>query len=61
MFADALNSIVGRLYLAMRREEGQTLVEYTMIGALVALVVAAAVILLQKDITSELGKISGAL
>ena len=61
MFADALNSIVGRLYLAMRREEGQTLVEYTMIGALVALVVAVAVIALQKDITSELGKISGAL
>lgn len=61
MFADALNSIVGRLYLAMRREEGQTLVEYTMIGALVALVVAVAVIALQKDITTELGKISGAL
>ena len=28
MFADALSSIFGRLYLAVRREEGQTFVEY---------------------------------
>ena len=33
---DAINSVVMRAYLGMKREEGQTFVEYSLIGVLVA-------------------------
>ena len=33
---EAINSVVMRAYLGMKREEGQTFVEYSLIGVLVA-------------------------
>jgi Flp pilus assembly pilin Flp len=33
---DAINSVVMRAYLGMKREDGQTFVEYSLIGVLVA-------------------------
>ena len=33
---EAINSVVMRAYLGMKREEGQTFVEYSLIGVVVA-------------------------
>ncbi len=33
---EAINSVVMRAYLGLKREEGQTFVEYSLIGVLVA-------------------------
>ena len=33
---DAINSVIVRAYVSLKREEGQTFVEYSMIGVLVA-------------------------
>ncbi len=38
---DAINSVVMRAYLGMKREEGQTFVEYSLIGVVVAVALAA--------------------
>jgi Flp pilus assembly pilin Flp len=61
MFSDALNSIVGRLYLAMRREDGQTFVEYALIAAFVGVVLIAALGTFSTAISGELGKIGSDL
>ena len=36
MIADAINGAILRLYTAAKREDGQTFVEYSLIGVLVA-------------------------
>jgi len=41
MISDALTSIVTRAYLATKREEGQTFVEYALIAAFVGLALIA--------------------
>jgi len=61
MFADALNSIFGRLYLAVRREEGQTFVEYTMIGVVIAVGLAGVLLLVHGQLESSLSAIKGAI
>jgi len=57
MFADALNSIITRAYLAMRREEGQTFVEYSLIGVVIAVGLAATLLLLHPQIATALNDI----
>jgi Flp pilus assembly pilin Flp len=61
MFADALNSIFGRLYLAVRREEGQTFVEYAMIGVVIAVGLALTLLALHDQLTTSLNSIKGAI
>jgi Flp pilus assembly pilin Flp len=61
MFADALNSIITRTFLAMRREDGQTFVEYSMIGALVALLLVTVLGVFHDDIKNALTNIGTAL
>jgi Flp pilus assembly pilin Flp len=61
MFADALNSIFVRAFVALKREEGQTFVEYSMIGVLIAVALAATLILFKTDLVNALDSIRGAL
>jgi len=61
MLADALTSIFVRLSLAVRREEGQTFVEYAMIGVVIAVGLAVTLGLLQGQIVSALNSIKGAI
>ena len=61
MLADALNSIFGRLYLAVRREEGQTFVEYAMIGVVIAVGLAVTLGLLHDRLDSSLSDIKNAI
>ena len=39
---EAINSVVMRAYLGMKREDGQTFVEYSLIGVLVAVALIVA-------------------
>ncbi len=63
------NMLGGRLALALQgdlrqsfaQEEGQTLVEYALILALIAIVVAAALTFLQGDVSSLFSKIGSKL
>ncbi len=41
MIADAINGAILRLYTALKSEDGQTFVEYSLIGVLIAVVLAA--------------------
>jgi Flp pilus assembly pilin Flp len=61
MFSDAINSVMTRVYLQMKREEGQTFVEYSLIGVLVAVVLAAFLVTFEGQIATALGKIGGKL
>lgn len=54
MLVDALNSIFGRAILAMRREEGQTFVEYAIIGFVIAVGLAGTLLLLHNQINTVL-------
>ncbi len=54
MLVDALNSIFARAYLAMRREEGQTFVEYAIIGFVIAVGLAGTLLLLHNQISNVL-------
>ncbi|HST14275.1 MAG TPA: hypothetical protein VLJ44_05425 [Gaiellaceae bacterium] len=49
-----------RLWLATRREEGQTFVEYSMIGVLVAVLLVATLGLFKDNIVNALTSINGA-
>ncbi len=60
MISDALTSIFVRAYLAMKNEEGQTFVEYSLIGLLVAVVVAGVMATFTGKITSALTSIENA-
>jgi len=61
MFADALNSIFVRALVSLKREEGQTFVEYSMIGALVALLLVGVLGTLHTQIFNALDAISTAI
>jgi Flp pilus assembly pilin Flp len=61
MFADALNSIIARTYLAMRREDGQTFVEYALIAAFVGLALIVGLGLFATSIQTELTHIGNSL
>ena len=61
MFSDALNSIFVRAFVALKREEGQTFVEYSMIGALVALLLVGVLTTFHTQIGTALTNISNAV
>jgi pilus assembly protein Flp/PilA len=46
---------------SLKREEGQTLAEYALLLALIAILVIGAVTLLQENITSVFNRIAGRL
>ena len=58
-----LNQFVLSLYtrLQIRREEGQALVEYTLIQALVSIVAITVLTNIGKDIETKLGEVEKAL
>jgi Flp pilus assembly pilin Flp len=55
-----LNKMFANLYLAMRREEGQTFVEYSMIGVLVAALLVTILGLFKNNIVDALTTINSA-
>lgn len=59
MIADAINGAILRLYSAVKSEEGQTFVEYSLIGVLVAVVLAAILITFEGQIAKALQDIGG--
>jgi Flp pilus assembly pilin Flp len=61
MFTDLLNTVATRLYLAAKREEGQTFVEYTLIAALVGIGLILGLGAFKGDIASALNTIGGDL
>ncbi len=58
---DAINSVVMRAYLGMKREEGQTFVEYSLIGVVVAVALAAILLTFESAIAGALGNIGNSL
>jgi Flp pilus assembly pilin Flp len=60
-----MGTFISRVYvdlaLRLKREEGQTLVEYALIGVLIAVVVAVALSGLATTISGKLGDIGSAL
>jgi len=54
-------SIITRLQSIVRREEGQDLLEYALLVALIALVAVGAITLAGKNVNSIFGQIAGAL
>ncbi|HEY3921740.1 MAG TPA: Flp family type IVb pilin [Gaiellaceae bacterium] len=52
---------VARAAVATKQEAGQTMVEYGLIIALIAIVVAAVLLTLGSDISSEFNKVINAL
>ncbi len=61
MFADALNSIFVRALVALKREEGQTFVEYAMIGVVIAVGLAVTLGLLHTQLDTALNNIKDAI
>lgn len=61
MIADAINGAILRLYTALKSEEGQTFVEYSLIGVLVAVVLAAVLTTFEGQIGTALGNIGAKL
>ena len=59
MIADAINGAILRLYTALKSEDGQTFVEYSLIGVLVAVVLAAVLTTFEGSIAGALGSIGG--
>jgi len=60
-FVRQISSVQQRLARALRREEGQGLVEYALILALIAILVIVALKFLQPQISNTLNKVSTAL
>jgi Flp pilus assembly pilin Flp len=58
---DAINRVVISAMLAAKREEGQTFVEYALIGVLVAVALALSLTTFKGTIDAALVKISGKL
>jgi Flp pilus assembly pilin Flp len=56
-----ISNAVTRIYLALKREEGQTFVEYTLIGTLVAVALVLTIQTFTGDIGTALGRIETAL
>jgi Flp pilus assembly pilin Flp len=61
VIADAINGAILRLYTALKSEDGQTFVEYSLIGVLVAVVLAAVLTTFEGQIAGALGNIGGKL
>ena len=56
-----LNQFVARAAVAAKREEGQTMVEYGLIIALIAIVVAVVLLTLGKDLANTFNSIVSSL
>ena len=50
---DAINRAFVRAYVGLKREEGQTFVEYSLIGVLVAVALAAALVTFEGQIATR--------
>jgi len=61
MFTDLLNTVAGRMYLASKREDGQTFVEYTLIAALVGIGLIVGLGAFKGDISGALNSIGNQL
>ncbi len=61
MIADAINGAILRLYTAAKREDGQTFVEYSLIGVLVAVALVLTLVSFEGKIVSALTNIGNAL
>jgi Flp pilus assembly pilin Flp len=61
MISDAINRAFIRAYVACKREEGQTFVEYSLIGVLIAVVLAGVLVTFEGHISDALVKIGGKL
>jgi Flp pilus assembly pilin Flp len=61
MISDAINRAFIRAYVAVKREEGQTFVEYSLIGVLVAVLLVVALGTFKDAIVTALGNIGKAL
>ena len=61
MFYDAINRAIVRAYVGMKREEGQTFVEYSLIGALVAVALIASLGIFEGQIADALTKLGAKL
>jgi Flp pilus assembly pilin Flp len=57
VIADAINGAILRLYTALKSEDGQTFVEYSLIGVLVALGLVIALGTFSSAIGTALGNI----
>ncbi len=58
---DAINRAIVRAYVGFKSEEGQTFVEYSLIGVLVAVVLAGVLVTFEGAIAGALGSIGGKL
>ena len=61
MIADAINGAILRLYTAAKREDGQTFVEYSLIGVLVAVALVLTLGIFEGKIVTALTNIGNAL
>jgi pilus assembly protein Flp/PilA len=55
---DRINDLLTRAYLGMRREEGQTMTEYALVLAIVAVLAIAALTTLSGGINAKLNSIA---
>ncbi|HST18773.1 MAG TPA: Flp family type IVb pilin [Gaiellaceae bacterium] len=58
---DAINGAILRLYTVSKREDGQTFVEYSLIGVLIAVALVAALGVFEGKIEGALTTIGGKL
>ena len=58
---DAINSVIVRAYVGMKREEGQTFVEYSLIGVLVAVLLIGVLGTFETQIADALQKMGASL
>jgi Flp pilus assembly pilin Flp len=61
MIYDAINRAITRAYVGLKREDGQTFVEYSLIGVLVAVALVLALGVFKTSIVTALQSISSAL
>ncbi len=58
---DAINRVIVRAYVGFKREEGQTFVEYSLIGVLVAVALVLALGTFKGQIADALTKMGASL
>ena len=61
MIADAINGAILRLYTTVESEDGQSLVEYALVGVLVAVALALTLGILEGKIVGALTDLGNAL
>jgi Flp pilus assembly pilin Flp len=57
----AINGAIPRLYTALKNEDGQTFVEYSLIGVLIAVVLVGVLVTLEGQLGTALGYIGARL